>query len=175
MNSLTLKENGFVDFRPLKGLQLSNIPENTNSVIIIADTTLIDKSKSDILYIGKTKKLAKRIFGGYLAGYGSKTTQKIHATLFNEGYIEKAAISWILTDDPKATQQELLEKYKNEHDNYPAWNVVKKIDTKPQKNTKKAAKPQKNTKKTKTPVIAKTVKKVIKKRKPSRQNYKKTT
>ncbi|MDR0470828.1 MAG: hypothetical protein LBH79_03735 [Nitrososphaerota archaeon] len=128
MNSLTLKENGFTDFRPLKGLQLTNLPENTNSIIIIADTTT-DKTKTDILYIDKTKKLTKRIFGGYIAGYGDKTTQKIHITLFNEGYIEKVAISWMLTDNHKTTQKTLLENFKKEHGDFPAWNTDKKITT----------------------------------------------
>ena len=35
--------------------------------------------------------------------------------LLDEGYIEKVVVSWMLTDDPKAAQQELLESFKKEH------------------------------------------------------------
>ncbi|MDR1993411.1 MAG: hypothetical protein LBQ98_07970 [Nitrososphaerota archaeon] len=163
MNSFSLKEKGFPNFLPLKELQLSSLPENTNSVIVIADITLIDKPESDILYIGKTKKLAKKIFGGYFAGYGNKTTQKIHTALFDEGYIEKTAISWFLTNNPKATQKELLENFKKEHTSCPPWNAIKKLENKPQAAAKKA-----------TPPVAKALKKVTKKQKPpNKQTVKK--
>jgi hypothetical protein len=158
MNTLTLKEKGFTNFFPLKEIQINNIPENTSNVIAIADTTPTNKSKSDILYIGKTKNLAKRIFGGYLAGYGGKTTQKIHTALFNEGYIEKTAISWMLTNNHKTTQKELLENFKKEHGNYPLWNTENKMSTNPQIDIK----PKKTAKKAKTTPIIKNIKKPLK-------------
>ena len=136
MNSSTLKEKGFIEFVPLKNLPFSSLPLNKGAVLVLVDSTFAGKPVSDILYIGKTKKPHKRIFGGYLAGYGGKTTRKISSTLFDEGYIEKVAVSWILTEDPKATQEELLESYKKEHGKYPAWNVPAK---KPVKSPKKAA------------------------------------
>lgn len=62
--------------------------------------------------------------------------------LFDEGYIEKAAISWILTDKPRIMQEELLAKFKEEHGEFPAWNAKKKINIKPKEapafKTKKA-------------------------------------
>ncbi|MCL2358979.1 MAG: hypothetical protein LBH74_01080 [Nitrososphaerota archaeon] len=174
MNSLTLKENGFTDFLPLKGLQLSSLPENTNSIIIIADTSSMDKTSSDVLYIDKAKKLTKRIFGGYLAGYGDKTTRKIHTALFNEGYIEKTAISWMLTDNHKTAQKALLENFKKEHGDFPSWNTDRKIIAEPKKEvkSKKDTEPQiesqnkKNIKNKKSPKKVKPtaiVKKTIKK------------
>jgi hypothetical protein len=132
MNSLTLKENGFADFLPLKGLQFTSLPYNKNSVLVLADSTLTGKPTSDILYIGRSKKPTKRILGGYLAGYGGKTTRKIHSMLFDDGFIEKVAVSWMISDDPKATQKELLENFKKEHGEYPTWNASKKPVAKPQ-------------------------------------------
>jgi hypothetical protein len=67
------------------------------------------------LYIGKSKKPSKRVFGGYLSGYGGKTTRKINSILLNDGYLEKVTISWMISEDPKLSQQELLEKFKKEH------------------------------------------------------------
>ena len=156
MNSLTLKENGFTNFLPLKELQLNNLPENTNSIIVIVDTS-IDKTKSDVLYIDKTKKLTKRIYGGYISGYGDKTTQKIHTALFNEGYIEKTAISWMLTNNHKTAHKALLENFKKEHGELPTWNTDKKITSEQKKNT--TPKTKTKPKKTKTVAITKTIKK----------------
>ena len=139
MDSLTLKENGFGEFVPLKGLSFSSLPFNKGSVLVLADSSSTGKSTSDILYIGRSKKPTKKIFGGYLGGCGGKTSRKISSKLLQDGYIEKVAISWMLSDDPKAKQQELLENFKKEHGEYPAWNASKRA---PQnsKSTAKVAK-----------------------------------
>jgi hypothetical protein len=146
MNSLTLKENGFAEFVPLKGLSFSLLPFDKSSVFVLADCSLTGKTASDILYIGKTKKPTKRVFGGYLAGYGSKTTRKINSMLLNDGYLEKIAISWQLNENPKLAQKELLESFKKEHGEYPTWNVSKKVPAIPKppkpKATPKVVKPR---------------------------------
>jgi hypothetical protein len=126
MNSLTLKENGFAEFVPLKGLPFSSLPYNQSSVLVLVDSSLAGQSTSDILYIGRTKRLTKRVFGGYLAGYGGKTTRKINTRLFDEGYLEKVAVGWMLTENPKTSQQQLLDSFKKEYGQYPAWNAPKK-------------------------------------------------
>jgi len=130
MNSITLKEKGFVEFVPLKGLVFSSLPHNKGSVLVLADGTITGKPASDILYIGRTKKPSKRILGGYLAGYGSKTSRKINSKLIDEGYIEKVTISWMLSDNPKAAQQELLGSFRKDHGEYPLWNAPKKTSQK---------------------------------------------
>ena len=139
MNSPTLKEKGFSEFVSLKGLPFSSLPLNEGSVLVLADITLTGKPTSDILYIGRSKKPAKRILGGYLAGYGGKTTKKISSKLLDDGYIEKVAVSWMLTDNPKAAQQELLDSFKKEHGEYPVWNVSKKTAENTQPATTKTA------------------------------------
>jgi hypothetical protein len=138
MNSLTLKENGFADFFPLKELAFYNLPYNKGSVFALADSTLAGKPTSDILYIGRTKKPTKRIFGGYLAGYGGKTTRKISSKLIGDAFIEKVAISWMLSDNPKAAQQELLESFRKDHGEYPVWNAPKSTSQKSQPKPKVA-------------------------------------
>jgi hypothetical protein len=132
MNSLTLKENGFAEFISIKDIKFSTLPNDKSSVLVLVDSTLTGKPTSDILYIGKSKKPSKRVLGGYLSGYGGKTTQKIHTMLLNDGYLEKVAISWMPSDNSKVAQQELLERFKKEHGEYPAWNVSKKNSAKPQ-------------------------------------------
>ena len=146
MNSLTLKESGFAEFVPLKGLSFSSLPFDKSSVFVLVDCTLTGKPASDILYIGKSKKPTKRIFGGYLAGYGGKTTRKINSMLLNDGYLEKVVISWMVSENPKLEQKELMENFKKEHGEYPAWNVSKKAPAIPQppkpKVAPKVAKPR---------------------------------
>jgi len=130
MNSKTLIETGFAEWFPLKTLTHANLPLDKGSVIVIVDKELSGKPESDILYIGRTKKPVKRILGGYLAGYGGKNTKKINQMLFDEGYIERAAIGWILTDKPRIMQEELLVKFKEEHGELPIWNAKKKSKVK---------------------------------------------
>jgi hypothetical protein len=130
MNSLTLKENGFAEFLPLKDLSFVNVPCNKSGVIVLSNLKP-EPETSDILYIGRSKKLTRRVFGGYLAGCGGKITRKISAKLLDEGFLEKTAISWMLTDDPKMAQQTLLDAFKKEHGAFPAWNVLKKVSVKP--------------------------------------------
>jgi len=146
MNSLTLKEKGFSESVPLKNLPFSSLPLNKGTVLILVDRLPTGKTDSDILYIGKTKKPNKRIFGGYLAGYGGKITRKINAMLIDDGYMEKVGVSWMLTEDPKSAQEELLESFKKEHGKYPAWNSPAK---KTAKIPKKAASPEKKVAKAK--------------------------
>ncbi len=140
MNSNSLKEKGFTEFVPLKGLAFCSLPINKGSVLILADSTLTGKPGSDILYIGRTKKPAKKIFGGYLAGNGSKANKKINSRLFENGCIEKVTISWMMADNPKAAQQELLESFTKDHGQCPPWNGPKIVAQKPQPKPK-AAKP----------------------------------
>jgi hypothetical protein len=159
MNSSTLKEKGFTEFLLLKELSMSKLPNNKGNVIAIIENTPSEKNASDILYIGRTKKLSKRIFGGYLAGYGGKTITKINTKLLNEGYLEKVAVGWIASDTPKVTQQELLDNFKKEHGRYPEWNASKKATE--EKPTKKPASTPSKTKPTKRRTT-RTVKKAIK-------------
>jgi hypothetical protein len=128
-------ETGFCEWLPLKTLALSNLPSDKGAVIVLVNKELSGKQESDILYIGRTKKPSKRILGGYLGGYGGKNTKKINELLFDQGYIEKAAISWMLTDKPRIMQEELLAKFKVEHGELPIWNAKKKLDVKLKKAT----------------------------------------
>lgn len=60
MNSLSLKEKGFTETLPLKNVAVSNLPQNKSGVFVIVENNL-EKTTSNILFIGKTKKIAKRI------------------------------------------------------------------------------------------------------------------
>jgi hypothetical protein len=144
MNSLSLKEIGFSNLLPLGTLSFSNLPQNKSIVFAIVNTALSGKPETDILYIGRAKKPARKLLGSFIAGYGGKGGKKINAKLFNDGNLEKAAVTWILSDDPQATQKELLNKFIEEQGGYPSWNVAKKLPAKPKapETKKKTAKPR---------------------------------
>jgi hypothetical protein len=127
MNSKNLLETGFSECHPLKTLTYSNLPQDKSVVLVIVDQELSGKPESDILYIGRTKKPLKKMLGGYLAGYGGKNTKKINQMLFDEGYIEKTSISWVITEKPRIMQEELLAKFKEDHGELPIWNTKKKL------------------------------------------------
>ena len=130
MNSLTLTESGFIQWCPLKTISISNLPFNKSIVFVIIDKSVTGKATSDILYIGRAKKPSQRILGGYLGGYGGKNTRKISEKLLSEGFVEKTAISIILTEKPRVMQLALLTKFAEEQGEYPSWNVKKKLPPK---------------------------------------------
>lgn len=139
MNSITLKDIGFSDLVPLCNLSFVNLPHDKSIVFALVDKTLSGKTGSDIVYIGRSKNPVKKIMGSFLAGFGGKNSKKIYAKLFDEGYLEKIAISWIESDNLRATQQEFLTKFVEEQSVYPKWNIAKKLPEKP-KAIKKVAK-----------------------------------
>lgn len=130
MNSLTLKEIGFSDLVPLCSLSFLNLPNDKRIVFALVDKSLSGKTGSDIVYIGRSKKPVRKILGGYLAGFGGKSCKKIYSKLFDDGYIEKIALSWIESDNPRVTQKEFLCKFVKEQGEHPKWNVAKKFPDK---------------------------------------------
>jgi hypothetical protein len=167
MNSLTLKESGFSQPCSLKTISFSSLPSFGGNVFAIIDTSITGKEETDILYIGRSKKLARRILGGYLAGYGGKNTKKISGSLLGDGFIEKTAITWVSCDKPKTMQKELLDKHVQEHGKAPLWNAsgkklekIKKIVTAKTKSS--AAASNKTAKTEKKPIAKRKVKALIK-------------
>ena len=83
--------------------------------------------ESDILYIGSNARggtLYDRFMKNYLRGTGGRTTRRIHGYLFNRGYIGKAEVSWIATEDVQL-EKDLLEQYEEQHHEIPPWNRIK--------------------------------------------------
>jgi hypothetical protein len=144
MNSSTLKAMGFSDLFSLSDISFSDLPQNTGIVFAIVNTSLIGKSGTDIVYIGRAKKPVRKLLGSIIAGYGGKSSRKINAKLFNDGSFEKSAVTWIVSDDPKTTQNDFLSKFIEEQGDSPIWNVIKKVPAKPMspEPKKAAAKPR---------------------------------
>jgi excinuclease UvrABC nuclease subunit len=80
------------------------------------------KSKSDILYIGSSKNLQKRIINNYLKGRGGPTTKRIHSYLIKRNYINFVEVGWKITKNYKNLEVELINKFDKDHDQLPPWN-----------------------------------------------------
>jgi hypothetical protein len=120
MNSTNLKELGFSEGVPLAKVSASDLPYQSGLFAILDKSV---EGASDIVYIGRAKNLVGKIFGGILGGQGGKTTKKMHTMLFEEGFLGKVEICWMATDELKARRTDLLNKFKQEHGEYPSWNM----------------------------------------------------
>jgi hypothetical protein len=132
MNSQTLTKSGFSAFLPLRELSLAKLPKEEGHVLVLIDNTLSGKAESDILYIGRARKPARKVLGGYVGGFGGKTSKRINRALFNDGYIEKVSVGLMASKNPRTAQRELLERFRSEHGSYPVWNSPSKKSGKPE-------------------------------------------
>ena len=80
------------------------------------------KGKSDILYIGSSKDLQKRIIENYLKGVGGQTTKRIHKYLIERKYKNFIEVGLKRTKDYKNLEKKLLDKFEKDHDQLPPWN-----------------------------------------------------
>ena len=130
MDSKSLEEWGFKEWCPLNRLAISNISETPpyeqkgTCAIRLKNTLKRKVGYSDILYIGSSKNLVRRFFKEYLGGSGGQTTQRIHKLLFEENFLEKTEISWVITENFKKLETDLKIKYYQEHGGWPPWNKI---------------------------------------------------
>lgn len=70
-----------------------------------------EAASGEVIYIGSTDTLRRRLFGNYLGGVGGATTQRIHAALFEPEVLARVEVSWITADDFKALEIELKRQF----------------------------------------------------------------
>ena len=87
-----------------------------------------DATTKEILKLGSTKQLRKRIFANYLGGVGGgrskSTTQRIHQALFTDNMIGRVELTWIETKEKgeaERKEKEFRRAYKAAHGRRPAW------------------------------------------------------
>lgn len=101
-------------------LSVSALPDDG---AISAAYAMRELSTKEILYIGATGKLLRRLFGNYVGGVGGDTTQRLHKELITKRYIGRVEIGWWPVPDPKAKEEALLAEYKAAHSGKrPPWN-----------------------------------------------------
>ena len=79
-------------------------------------------STEEVLYIGGTTDLRRRLFGNYIGGVGGGTTQRIHALLFEEGDITDTEVAWKESPDHTSAEMRLRQAYFEQAGQLPTWN-----------------------------------------------------
>lgn len=65
----------------------------------------------EVVYIGSTDTLRRRLFGNYLGGVGGDTTQRVHATLFEADTVARVEVTWIVSESWKALEVDLKHQF----------------------------------------------------------------
>ena len=111
----------FKNWFPLVRLSTGDVAHHTSISGVYAIRLA---ATGEILYIGSSNNLRRRIFGNYIGGVGGETTQRIHELLFAEGQIAKVEVAWIEVDEYTDKEAELKEEYRKKHGHLPRWNKL---------------------------------------------------
>src|SRR5437879_5947410 len=60
---------------------------------------------NELLYIGSTSRLRRRLLGNYLGGIGGETTQRIHSHIFTDFLIDRIEVAWQGTGDGRRMEK----------------------------------------------------------------------
>ncbi|WP_017980964.1 GIY-YIG nuclease family protein [Methanocaldococcus villosus] len=128
MKSDNLSNYGFNTWKKLSELREEDIPEKPGVYVLRLNKTfgrLI--GKSDILYIGSTKNLRRRIWENYIEGGENQkgTAKRIHDYLTKKGYLNEVEVSWVIHENYREVERKLREDYENDHHELPPWNRQK--------------------------------------------------
>lgn len=115
------KLDAFENWLPLVRLSIGDLPHDRKLSGVYAIRLM---ATNEILYIGSSNNLRRRLFGNYIGGVGGETTQRIHELLFSEGQITEVEIAWIEVDEYMDKEAELKDEYRKEHSRLPRWNKL---------------------------------------------------
>ena len=110
MDSKGLEIYGFTSWVKLSELEKNNgedIPEEPGVYVFILDEKFGRlKDESDILYIGSTDKLYRRLYTMYIKGGSDGTTERIHKCLYlkipgDMRYLDKIKVNWVELENLK--------------------------------------------------------------------------
>ena len=131
MDSASLAEYGFREWHKLSDLKTGSagLPHKPGTYVLRLNRHFERlKGKSDILYIGCTRRggsLSKRILQCFLKGKGGRTTKRMHRNLMERGYLDRVEASWVTTpsgEKARELENQLLEGYEEDHEELPPWN-----------------------------------------------------
>ena len=111
----------FENWLPLVRLSIGDLPHDRKLAGVYAMRLI---ATGEVLYIGASNNLRRRLFGNYTGGVGGETTQRIHELLFSEGWITEVEIAWIEVDAYMDKEAELKDEHREKHGRLPRWNKV---------------------------------------------------
>jgi predicted GIY-YIG superfamily endonuclease len=65
----------------------------------------------EVIYIGSTDTLRRRLFANHLGGVGGSTTQRIHAELFAPEVLAGIEVAWVVSKDWKGLEIEMKRQF----------------------------------------------------------------
>lgn len=68
-------------------------------------------STGEVVYIGSTDRLRRRLFANHLGGVGGSTTQRVHASLFEPEVLAGIEVTWLVSQEWKALEIELKRQF----------------------------------------------------------------
>ncbi len=111
--------SGFEKWHPLDNLAVKDVPEQGEYGFVYVFRR---HNTKEMLYIGGTTDLCRRLFGNYIGGVGGGTTQRIHALLFEEGAVADTEVAWKEVPDHASEEGHLRQAYFEQEGQLPAWN-----------------------------------------------------
>jgi len=104
---------------PILELRLLDLPLHGNAA---GAYILRDATTHDLLYIGSTDRLRRRLFGNHIGGVGGSTTQRVHGLLFTDGHASNIEVAWLTAMDYRGLEQDLKDEYRALGGSYlPQW------------------------------------------------------
>jgi hypothetical protein len=114
----------FEHWLPLRLLRMADLPDCGDCCAVYA---LRDQRTSEILKLGETNCLRRRIFGNLIGGVGGSTTLRINLQLFDEGImLDRVEIAWIVTEDKaaaRAKEKKFRRDFKAAYGRFPLWDL----------------------------------------------------
>ena len=98
---------------PLAGLSLGDLPRLGN---VGAAYMFRDALTEELLYIGSTDCLRRRLFGNHLGGVGGATTQRVNGLLLHRNRVARVQVAWFVTREWKRLEDVLKAEFRAEHD-----------------------------------------------------------
>lgn len=109
--------SGFERWYPLNNIAAKDVPKQGKFVYIFRRC-----STGEVIYIGSTTDLRRRLFGNYIGGVGGGTTKRIHSLLFKDGAIADIEVAWKESSNCSSEEKHLREAYLKRQGELPPWN-----------------------------------------------------
>lgn len=108
---------GFDNWRSFEHLAIADLPRYGEIRAVYAM-----RSKSgELLYIGSTDNLRRRLFGNFIGGVGGATTKRVNSLLFSGGTVADIEVAWLETADYREREGELKKIHRKVHGSLPRW------------------------------------------------------
>ncbi len=110
---------GFSNWTSLRELSIGVVPEYGDLSCVYC---IRSAQTGEVLYIGSTGCLRRRIFGNYIGGVGGRTTRRLHGILFTDEEVTNVELAYAETNEYRTREKQLLRAFRLEHGRLPRWN-----------------------------------------------------